>query len=82
MDTPWDQKRVLRYFFLVGPILVLAVHAGFAFLEVGTLRKKNQVNPLLKILVNFSTSTPRTFFRVRRCLWDHLPDWRPTPLKP
>lgn len=31
-------------FILMGAILVLAMHAGFAFLEVGTVRHKNQVN--------------------------------------
>ena len=37
--------------------MVLAMHAGFAFLELGTVRKKNQVNALVKILVDFSVST-------------------------
>jgi Amt family ammonium transporter len=37
--------------------MVLAMHAGFAFLELGTVRKKNQVNALVKILVDFSLST-------------------------
>jgi ammonium transporter, Amt family len=44
-------------FILLGAILVLAMHAGFAFLELGTVRKKNQVNALVKILVDFSLST-------------------------
>lgn len=44
-------------FILLGAILVLAMHAGFAFLELGTVRKKNQVNALVKILVDFSVST-------------------------
>jgi len=44
-------------FILLGGIMVLAMHAGFAFLEVGTVRKKNQVNALVKILVDFSVST-------------------------
>ena len=44
-------------FILLGAILVLAMHAGFAFLELGTVRKKNQVNALVKILVDFSMST-------------------------
>ena len=44
-------------FILLGGILVLAMHAGFAFLELGTVRKKNQVNALVKILVDFSVST-------------------------
>ena len=42
---------------LLGAIMVLAMHAGFAFLELGTVRKKNQVNALVKILVDFSVST-------------------------
>jgi Amt family ammonium transporter len=44
-------------FILLGGIMVLAMHAGFAFLELGTVRKKNQVNALVKILVDFSIST-------------------------
>jgi len=43
-------------FVLLGGIMVLAMHAGFAFLELGTVRKKNQVNALVKILVDFSVS--------------------------
>ena len=50
------------FFLLVGAILVLAMHAGFAFLEAGTVRKKNQVNALVKILVDFSISTLVYFF--------------------
>src|SRR6185436_9468182 len=49
-------------FLLLGAILVLAMHAGFAFLELGTVRKKNQVNALMKILVDFSASTVAYFF--------------------
>src|SRR5574337_1281482 len=44
-------------FILLGATMVLAMHAGFAFLELGTVRKKNQVNALVKILVDFSVST-------------------------
>ncbi len=44
-------------FILLGAIMVLAMHAGFAFLELGTVRRKNQVNALIKILVDFSVST-------------------------
>ena len=44
-------------FILLGAIMVLAMHAGFAFLELGTVREKNQVNALVKILVDFSIST-------------------------
>jgi ammonium transporter, Amt family len=44
-------------FLLLGAGMVLAMHAGFAFLELGTVRKKNQVNALVKILVDFAVST-------------------------
>ncbi|CAM2193417.1 Ammonium transporter Amt2 [Paraburkholderia kururiensis] len=49
-------------FLLLGAAMVLAMHAGFAFLELGTVRKKNQVNALVKILVDFSVSTLAYFF--------------------
>ena len=49
-------------FILLGAIMVLAMHAGFAFLEVGTVRKKNQVNALVKILTDFGISTVAYFF--------------------
>ncbi len=49
-------------FILLGAIMVLAMHAGFAFLELGTVRRKNQVNALMKILVDFSVSTIAYFF--------------------
>ena len=49
-------------FLLLGAIMVLAMHAGFAFLELGTVRKKNQVNALMKILVDFGVSTVAYFF--------------------
>jgi Amt family ammonium transporter len=49
-------------FILLGAIMVLAMHAGFAFLELGTVRKKNQVNALMKILVDFALSTIAYFF--------------------
>lgn len=44
-------------FILLGAVMVLAMHSGFAFLELGTVRKKNQVNALVKILADFSVST-------------------------
>jgi ammonium transporter, Amt family len=44
-------------FLLLGAIMVLAMHAGFAFLELGTVRYKNQVNALVKILTDFAVST-------------------------
>lgn len=49
-------------FVLLGAIMVLAMHAGFAFLELGTVRKKNQVNALVKILTDFGISTLAYFF--------------------
>ena len=49
-------------FILLGAIMVLAMHAGFAFLEVGTVREKNQVNALVKIIGDFAVSTVAYFF--------------------
>ena len=49
-------------FILLGAIMVLAMHAGFAFLEVGTVRHKNQVNALVKIITDFGISTIAYFF--------------------
>jgi Amt family ammonium transporter len=49
-------------FVLLGAIMVLAMHSGFAFLELGTVRQKNQVNALVKILVDFCVSTLAYFF--------------------
>jgi Amt family ammonium transporter len=51
------QQGANALFILLGAIMVLAMHAGFAFLELGTVRRKNQVNALVKILVDFSVST-------------------------
>ncbi len=48
-------------FVLLGAIMVLAMHAGFAFLELGTVRKKSQVNALVKILADFAMSTVAYF---------------------
>ncbi len=50
------------FFILIGAILVFAMHAGFAFLEVGSVRKKNQVNALVKIITDFAISTVTYFF--------------------
>ena len=55
VDTLVHSSNTL--FILIGAVMVLAMHAGFAFLEVGTVRQKNQVNALVKILVDFSVST-------------------------
>ena len=49
------------FFLLMGAILVFAMHGGFAFLETGTVRHKNQVNALVKILVDFAISTVAYF---------------------
>ncbi|MBU0921731.1 MAG: ammonium transporter [Pseudomonadota bacterium] len=49
-------------FILMGAVMVLAMHAGFAFLEVGTVRLKNQVNALSKIITDFAVSTLAYFF--------------------
>ena len=51
------QQGMNALFILLGGIMVLVMHAGFAFLELGTVRKKNQVNALVKVLVDFSVST-------------------------
>lgn len=59
MDALKQGEDVL--FILLGAILVLAMHSGFAFLELGTVRKKNQVNALVKILADFSVSTVAYF---------------------
>ena len=50
------------FFVLMGAIMVFAMHAGFAFLEVGTVRKRAQVNALVKILSDFGASTIAYFF--------------------
>ncbi|MGB0224104.1 MAG: ammonium transporter [Marinobacterium sp.] len=49
-------------FILMGAIMVFAMHAGFAFLEVGTVRHKNQVNALVKIMTDFGFSAVVYFF--------------------
>ena len=49
-------------FILLGAIMVFAMHAGFAFLEVGTVRRKNQVNALVKIMTDFGFSAVVYFF--------------------
>ena len=60
METLKVSSDVL--FILLGAIMVLAMHAGFAFLELGTVRSKNQVNALVKILTDFAVSTVAYFF--------------------
>ena len=56
------QTGIDTMFLLLGAVMVLAMHAGFAFLELGTVRQKNQVNALVKILVDFAVSTIVYFF--------------------
>ena len=60
MDALKSSADVL--FILLGAVMVLAMHAGFAFLELGTVRQKNQVNALMKILVDFAISSIAYFF--------------------
>jgi Amt family ammonium transporter len=50
------------FFLTMGAAMVLAMHAGFAFLEVGTVRKKNQVNALVRVITDFGFSTVSYFF--------------------
>ena len=60
MTATYSANDVL--FILLGAIMILAMHAGFAFLELGTVRKKNQVNALVKILTDFGVSALAYFF--------------------
>lgn len=60
MDTLKISSDTL--FVLLGAVMVLAMHSGFAFLELGTVRRKNQVNALVKILCDFAVSTLAYFF--------------------
>ncbi len=55
------KQGVDALFLLLGAVMVLAMHAGFAFLELGTVRRKNQVNALVKILMDFCVSTVAYF---------------------
>ena len=55
-------KNLDVLFLLLGGAMILAMHAGFAFLEVGTVRHKNQVNALVKILADLSVSCVAYFF--------------------
>ncbi len=51
------QRSADVLFMMLGAVMIFAMHAGFAFLEVGTVRQKNQVNALVKILSDWSVST-------------------------
>ncbi len=50
------------FFLTLGAAMVLAMHAGFAFLELGTVRRKNQVNALVRVITDFGFSTIAYFF--------------------
>ena len=67
MDAVRQGADVL--FILLGAIMVLAMHSGFAFLELGTVREKNQVNALVKILTDFAASTLAYFFVGYGIVW-------------
>ena len=60
LESLIDSADVL--FIMLGGVMVFAMHGGFAFLEVGTVRKKNQINALAKILVALALSTLVYFF--------------------
>lgn len=63
MPTPQPLHSSLDVLFLLlGSVMILAMHAGFAFLELGTVRAKNQVNALGKILADFCVSTIAYYF--------------------
>jgi ammonium transporter, Amt family len=62
MDMEVIKSSSDTLFILLGAIMVLAMHSGFAFLELGTVRRKNQVNALVKILCDFAVSTIAYFF--------------------
>ena len=62
LPVSYTHLDVYKRQILLGAVMVLAMHAGFAFLELGTVRKKNQVNALVKILSDFAVSTIAYFF--------------------
>jgi Amt family ammonium transporter len=43
-------------FLLLGAVMIFAMHAGFAFLEVGSVRHQSQVNALNKIIFEWAVS--------------------------
>ncbi len=49
-------------FLIWGAVLIFSMHAGFAFLEAGSVRKKNVVNALTKIPTDWAVSTLVYFF--------------------
>ncbi|MDA3847451.1 MAG: hypothetical protein PF505_13085 [Vallitaleaceae bacterium] len=42
---------------LLGTVMILSMHAGFAFLEAGTVNKKDEVNAFNKIIFDWSVVT-------------------------
>jgi Amt family ammonium transporter len=48
-------------FLMIGAVMIFSMHAGFAFLEAGSVRTKNQVNALVKIFTDWSVSTVTYF---------------------
>jgi len=44
-------------FLLLGAVMILSMHAGFAFLEAGTVNKKDEVNAFNKIIFDWSVVT-------------------------
>ena len=61
-NTWFDEGRIYMgssdvLFLMLGAVMILSMHAGFAFLEAGTVSRKNQVNALNKIIVDWSIST-------------------------
>ena len=62
MQQPVLHSSLDVLFLLIGSVMILAMHAGFAFLELGTVRAKNQVNALGKILGDFCISTIAYYF--------------------
>jgi Amt family ammonium transporter len=50
-------------FLMIGAVMIFSMHAGFAFLEAGSVRTKNQVNALVKIFTDWSVSTV-TYFMI------------------
>lgn len=68
-----SHKVPIHFFYYWVPSWFFLMHAGFAFLEVGTVRQKNQVNALVKIIADFGISAIAYFFYwLLGCLWRHV----------
>jgi len=63
MNEPLQSMRYSAdaLFLMIGAVMIFSMHAGFAFLEAGSVRKKNQVNALVKIFTDWSLSTVTYF---------------------